>query len=79
MNEYKRLIALANEVDTPSTSDKVIELNRLLSNIIPDQIQKEHYVILDDLINILFNTNNIFMENAATVDALQIYVRCKSG
>jgi|APSaa5957512622_1039677.scaffolds.fasta_scaffold200673_1 hypothetical protein len=56
---YKKLIQLAEELDTPSTQEKIDELNRLLSGISVDIIDEDHYQLIDDLITILHNTNNI--------------------
>jgi hypothetical protein len=75
MDKYKRLILLAEETDTPSTKEKIIELNKLLSEINHEKIQSMHYSLLDDLISILFNTNNIFMETEKRIDTLQTYIR----
>lgn len=75
MDKYEKLIFLAEETDTPSTKEKMIELNKLLSEISQEKIQPEHYGLLDDLITILFNINNIFQETEKIIDALQSYLR----
>lgn len=74
-SDYERLIELAAETDTPSTPEKIRELNVLLSQQSIDSIKKEHSSLLDDLISILSNTNNLCVESRAAIIALQDAIR----
>jgi hypothetical protein len=75
MDKYIRLIFLAKETDNPSTKQKIIELNKLLSEINKEEIKEVHYNMLDDLITTLFNTNNILAKTEKRIDDLQSYLR----
>ncbi len=59
-NNYNKLISLALESDKASTPEKINLLNDLLVNLEIGEIKLEHQGLLDDLITILFNTDNIF-------------------
>jgi hypothetical protein len=74
-SDYERLIELAAETDTPSTPEKIKELNVLLSQQSIDSIEKEHSSLLDDLISILSNTNNLCVESRESIIALQDAIR----
>jgi hypothetical protein len=73
--KYKRLIELAEELNTPSTSEKIKELNLLLAQIDINIVGEKHYHLLDDLITILHNTNNIFEETYPNIIELQDAIR----
>ncbi len=77
MSGYERLIELAIETDTPSTPEKIRELNVLLSSQSVESINEEHLSLLDDLISILSNTNNLFTEYRDSIIALQDAIRSK--
>lgn len=57
--QYNRLIALAEELDTPSSPDRINQLNDLLSAISIAAVKPEHFLLLDSLISIMSVTGNI--------------------
>ena len=77
MSNYKRLIFLAEELDTPSTLQKITELNELLSGQDINDIKDCDLQILDDLISILSNTDNLLVEKRESVIILQESIRSK--
>ena len=74
-NKYQRLILLAEEENVVSTHEKHKELNILLSELDKNIIAKEHYRLLDDLICVLYNTNNVFEECNDKINELQLFLR----
>lgn len=75
MNKYQRLISLAEEGNVVLTHEKHKELNILLSELDKNIIAKEHYRLLDDLICVLYNTNNVFEECNDKINELQLFLR----
>ena len=73
--DYQRLIDLAKEVDVPSTSEKIIELNKLLVNISKDDINDKDIQVIDELICILLNTDNILHQNVNKITELLDSIR----
>ena len=76
-SRYETLILLAEELDTPSTPEKATELNVLLAELLPDDAKPEHVSLLDDLISIMSNTGNLFVEHRAAILRLQEGLRSK--
>jgi len=72
---YDRLIFLAEDSEAPSTVDKILELNELLSNQNIDCIKDSDLQILDDIIAILSNTNNLLEETRDSIINLQEEIR----
>lgn len=72
---YQRLIELANEVDVPSSPEKITELNNLLAKISKDDLDNKDFSLIDDLICILFNTDNILPQNAKKTTELLKCIR----
>lgn len=77
-SRYGRLIILAEEINTPSTPEKMAELNELLAELSPNDINSEHLSLLDYLISIISNTGNLFVERQAAILKLQNAIRSKS-
>jgi len=59
---YRRLMVLANETDTPSTDEKILELNKLLEVLDPSMVKIDDLRIVDDLVTVLHNTGNLLPE-----------------
>ncbi len=78
MSNYERLIFLAKETDTQSTPQKILELNELLSIQDINGVKDSDLQILDDLISILNNTNNLFVEKRESVINLLESIRSKT-
>lgn len=74
---YKRLIFLAEAIDTPQMRETLIELNSLLALLSANQIEEEHLPLLDSLICFLLNTNNIYSEHHSAILRLQDDIRSK--
>lgn len=55
-------MALANETDTPSTDEKILELNKLLEVLDPSMVKIDDLRIVDDLVTVLHNTGNLLPE-----------------
>ena len=72
---YNRLIFLAEELDTPSTAEKIVELNTLLASIPLGEVDQSHYSLLDGLISILWNTGNLMPAHQVRILRLQEEIR----
>ncbi len=77
VSNYERLIFLAKETDTPSTPQRISELNKLLSGQDVKNIEDYDLQILDDLISILSNTDNLLAEEQESIIKLQERIRSK--
>ena len=77
MSSYERLIVLAKETGTPSTSMRVLEINELLSSQDANEIKDYDLQILDDLISTLSNTDNLFLEKQVSIINLQENIRSR--
>lgn len=73
--DYQRLLELAKEVDVPSTTEKIIELNKLLVNLSKDDINDLDIQVIDELICILLNTDNILHQNVNKIKELLDSIR----
>ncbi|MGY0613438.1 hypothetical protein [Luteimonas sp. A501] len=75
--EYRRLVALAEEKDHPASLDTVAELISLLERLTPGQVMEEHVRLLDDLITVMWNTENIEPAHADRILQLQQELRVR--
>lgn len=77
VSKYERLIQLATEADVSSTHAKIDELNSLLKFQNINEVRSQDLSLLDDLISILANTENIYVESRTDVLELQDAIRLK--
>ena len=79
MSKYERLIFLAEE--GAYGDEMVLEENQLLDEFATKEnihrIESEDYKMLDELITVLFLTNNIFEEYKENIEILQSFLRSK--
>lgn len=77
MTNYERLIFLAREIEMESTPQKILELNRLLSDQDFNEVKDGDLQILYELISILSNTDNLLAENMESIVNLQDKIRSR--
>jgi hypothetical protein len=77
VTNYERLIFLAREIEMESTPQKILELNRLLSDQDFNEVKDGDLQILYELISILSNTDNLLAENMESIVNLQDKIRSR--
>lgn len=67
---YTRLIALAEENDDAFNQSKLLEINELLASLSANEIQPEHFQMLDGLISTMFLTGNVLGKYEDKIEGL---------
>lgn len=78
-SQYKKLIELAEELDTPSNPKKVTELNELLAGTSAADVKPEHFSMLDSIISIMSNTGNLFATHEVSILELLEGIRSRAA
>ena len=76
---YCKLIELAEELDTPSTPQKVADLNELLAGTSVAEVDPDHFSLLDGLISTMSNTGNISAAHQVSILALLEGIRSRAA